>query len=107
MRADQLLTSDYFGLSSTIDPETELLVAQYADHVADLPRGEGAAVDDLIGHLVLGDSAREQIIHEALQRFVAERDRPTGALRPDVRAQAIRSVLEALRAIDGEAPDAT
>lgn len=96
MRADQLLTSDYFGLSSTIDPETELGIARFAAAVQDLPQGRGSEANNLINHLTLGDDAQEQVMQEALRRFIEQRDRPARALRPDVRAEAVRAVLDAL-----------
>jgi hypothetical protein len=97
MRADQLLTSDYFGLSSTIDPESELGVARYVDQVTKLPEGEGKDADDLIEHLTLGDDAPEQVMHEAMRRFIAEREKPTGKLRTNVREEAVQSILAALK----------
>ena len=99
MRADQILTSDYFGLSSTIDPETELDVARYVGRVEDA--GE-AAPELIVPRLTIGDDARGQVVHEALRTFIRERERPTRALRIDVRADAIRAVLDALRRGDDE-----
>lgn len=106
MRADQLLTSDLFGLSSTIDPETERDVARFVDAVGDLPVGAGSDADELVRHLTVGDDAEEQVIHEALQRFIQERERPTGALRTSVRAEAVQAVLEALKGDQRDVPDA-
>jgi hypothetical protein len=97
MRADQLLTSDFFGLSSTIDPETELDVARFVEAVGDLPAGWVEEANRLVRQLVLGDNAVEQVVQEALARFLSERERPTGALRTDVRAEAVRTILNALR----------
>jgi uncharacterized protein (TIGR02646 family) len=103
MRAEQLLTSDYFGLSSTVDPQTELDLARFAERVAGSPVEE--AVDLITGRLVLGESAAEQVVQEALQQFIRERDTPTGALRPTLRAEAVAAVLRALEQPD--TPSAT
>lgn len=97
MRADQLLTSDFFGLSSTIDPETELDVARFTEAVSDLPAARVEEANRLVHQLVLGDSALEQVVQEALTRFLSERERPTGSLRTDVRKEAVQTILDALR----------
>lgn len=97
MRAEQLLTSDYFGLSSTIDPETELEVARFAAAVAERP--DERITSEAVSRLTLGDSAGEQVIQAALQRFLDTREKPTGALRPDVTAEAVEAVYKALAAM--------
>lgn len=94
MRAEQLLTSDYFGLSSTVDPETELAVARFAEAVADRP--DERVTSDAVSRLTLGDSAGEQVIQEALKRFLSAREKPAGALRSDIRAEAVEAIYRAL-----------
>ncbi|MCK1328621.1 AAA family ATPase [Bradyrhizobium sp. CW9] len=106
MRSDQLLTSDFFGLSSTIDPETELDVARFVHAVGDLPAARVEEANRLVRQLVLGDDALEQVVQEALKRFLAERERPTGALRTHVREEAVRTILNALRSGAPRRPDA-
>jgi uncharacterized protein (TIGR02646 family) len=96
MRAEQLLTSDYFGLSSTVDPETELEVARFAEAVAERP--DEHVTSEAVSRLTLGDSAGEQAIQAALQRFLEAREKPAGALRSDVRAEAVEAVYRALAA---------
>lgn len=96
MRADQLLTSDYFGLSSTVDPETELGVALYAARIADLPSERVEEADRLVRQLALGDSALEQVVQSAMLHFLQERARPRGTLRPDVTIEAVQAIVDAL-----------
>lgn len=96
MRADQLLTSDYFGLSSTVDPETELGVARYAAQIADLSTERVDEADALVRQLALGDSALQQVVQSALLGFLHERNRPRGTLRPNVRREAVQSIIDAL-----------
>ncbi|MGU3421170.1 AAA family ATPase [Methylobacterium sp. D54C] len=96
MRAEQLLTSDYFGLSSTIDPETELEVARFAAEVAERP--DEHVTSEAVSRLTLGDSAGEQVVQAALQRFLDRREKPAGSLRTDVRAEAVEAVYRALAA---------
>ena len=97
MRADQLLTSDYFGLSSTIDPQTELDMARYVDAVADLPPDRMAEAERLVRHLTIGDDAQEQIIHRAMRQFIEDRERPTKTLRSDISENAVNAILLALK----------
>lgn len=109
MRADQLLISDYFGLSSTVDPEAELGIARYVANIADLPPERVGEADRLVRQLALGDSALEQVVQSALLRFLQERERPRGKLRPNVRHDAIQTIISALErgrpAISGEEID--
>jgi len=109
MRTDQLLTSDYFGLSSTIDPEVELGIARYVANIADLPPERVGEADRLVRQLGLGDSALEQVVQSALLRFLQERERPRGKLRPNVRLDAVQAIIGALEssrpAISGEGID--
>lgn len=97
MRADQLLTSDFFGLSSTVDPQSELDMAKYVAAIADLPERHESEVNRIIEHITLGDDAQEQVIHRAMKKFIAERDRPLMSLRSDISQEAIISVLAALK----------
>jgi uncharacterized protein (TIGR02646 family) len=98
MRAEQLLTSEYFGLSSTIDPELQLEIARLAEGVAADPALKiGVEADELISRLTVGDSASAQIIQEALLRYLQEREKPLDALAPSARATAVGAVFRALR----------
>lgn len=97
MRADQLLTSDYFGLSSTIDPQTELDMAKYVEAVEDASPDQLAEAEKLIHHLTIGDDAQEQVIHRAMRQFIEQRERPTETLRPDISENAVKAVLAALK----------
>jgi len=77
-------------------------MARYVSAVDDLPLGDAAQADALVKHITIGDGAQEQIIHRAMQKFIAEREKPTGALRPDVSREAVEAVLAALKG-DGQA----
>jgi uncharacterized protein (TIGR02646 family) len=99
MRAEQLLTSEYFGLSSTIDPDLQLEIARLAEGVAADPALKiGVEANELISRLTVGDSASAQIIQEALLRYLQEREKPLDALVPNARATAVGAVFRALRA---------
>ncbi|MDV2979795.1 UNVERIFIED_CONTAM: AAA family ATPase [Actinomycetes bacterium ARC8] len=97
MRADQLLTSDYFGLSSTIDPQSELDMARYVAHLGEDQHRHSEEVGRLIQTLTIGDDAQEQVIQKAMSRFIAERERPLNRLRSDISNEAVDAVLAALR----------
>jgi len=98
MRVEQLLTSEYFGLSSTIDPDLQLEIARLSDGVAGDPALKiGVEADELVSRLTVGDSASAQIIQEALLQYLQEREKPIDALVPNARAAAVGAVFRALR----------
>jgi hypothetical protein len=100
MRVEQLLTSEYFGLSSTIDPETHLDFARLSEALVSSPALDiGIEAQNLISKLTVGDSAAAQIITEALQRYLREREKPTDSLLSTTRARAVNSVFQALSAM--------
>jgi 5-methylcytosine-specific restriction endonuclease McrA len=81
LRVDQLLTSEHFGLDSTIDPELDRLFARYYDlkgrwTLNDAERveldGLSAKLDDL--HL-LGRNRRERLMIEATDDYLARENR--------------------------------
>jgi hypothetical protein len=103
MSAEQLLTSDYFGLASTADPSTEIELARLAGDVARRGRdgtfelAPALATTELITRLTIGDSPTEQIIQSALLRYLKEREARDGDLRPTLRTEAVEAVIKALR----------
>jgi uncharacterized protein (TIGR02646 family) len=98
MRAEQLLTSEYFGLSSTIDPDVHLEIAQLAKGVTiDPDRAIGKEAEQLVDRLTVGDSATAQIIQEALLRYLREREQPKNGLTEHARTAAVDAVFQALR----------
>lgn len=102
LRAEQLLTSDYFGLSSTADPEVEIALERLA-----LPAGarQISANKDheaLRSFQWLGDTPFEQIVNEALKRFIEETIAATKIDRGQVREAAVNDVLARLRALRAE-----
>ncbi|PCD69679.1 AAA family ATPase [Rhizobium phaseoli] len=105
MTAEQLLTSDYFGLASTADPGLELrLLKEANDYARRRPTGEfsiqvSEQTKAMLNRLSLGDTPSEQIMQEALQRYLAERENPDGRSRTDLRAEAVEEIVAALRKI--------
>lgn len=103
LRAEQLLTSDYFGLASTADPETDEALEWRA--IASVPgasptarRGVGRQGPPLS---LIGDTPSEQIVNEALQRYLKERRSKGSPDRTALRESAVAAVLEGLRKLGG------
>lgn len=106
MTAEQLLTSDYFGLASTTDPWTEMSLAKIAgDRIWRSQRGEFEAVPanstmELVHRLVIGHSPTEQIIQDALVQYLEMRE-ARKSLGPALRAEAVETILRALTEGEG------
>ncbi|MBX3566326.1 MAG: AAA family ATPase [Sphingomonas sp.] len=104
MTAEQLLTSDYFGLSSTSDPRVELGLARITGDVVVQDAVGGATItlssetENLLKSVSLGDSASETLMQDALKQYLTDREVQRGKLRSDVREEAVDAVLKALRA---------
>lgn len=101
MTAEQLLTSDYFGLASTTDATTEIDLASLAGDVARRSASGGinvlpaSATTELVSRLTIGDSPTEQIVQDALAQYL-ERREGQRHLRPQLRVEAVEAVLRAL-----------
>nr|WP_147299325.1 AAA family ATPase [Cupriavidus taiwanensis] len=95
MSVEQILTSEYFGLFSTVDPEVHLEIARLAE--AELTHDIGEEARALVSKLTVGDSAAAQIIHEALSKYLRERERPLDGLSSRARSDAVAAVFRALR----------
>lgn len=99
MKVEQILTSEYFGLSSTLDPDTELEIVKATAKIADDPSAAiGLHAADLVSKITVGDTATEQIIYEALLKFLLEREKPKNGLTSAARPAAVAAVVRALRA---------
>ena len=78
LRVDQLLTSEHFGLNSTIDPELDALFAEYyllkakPHRTAADTRRLGELQVQLDGLDVLGSTRRERIVLEAADDYLAK-----------------------------------
>ena len=76
-RIDQLLTSDFFGLDSTIDPDTDALFDEYYALLAlrepnsDQAQRLRALQDQLKDRRYMGITLRESLMYEAVDRIVA------------------------------------
>ena len=97
LRAEQLLTSEFFGLSSTSDPEMEEALNRLA-----LPGKPQALLEHdrkvLRSLEWIGDTPAEQVANEALRRFVEEARSHTRLDHKRIREAAVAEVLRRLRA---------
>lgn len=104
LRAEQLLTSDYFGLVSTSDPVVEAELEEYAllSSGATLTPDRQARLDELsistATLTVIGDTPGQQIVSEAYREYLIERGTVDAAKRNELRRDAVEDVLRALRA---------
>jgi len=81
LRVDQLLTSDFFGLHSTMDAQTEKNFSEYYDLLAkkenELTTGERERLIELRQVIPkirnLGDSERDNIIYDVVDKLLAEK----------------------------------
>jgi len=96
LRVDQLLTSEYFGLSSTIDPDLEDRFGEYYRLLAlrkptAAQRGRIRALKaELDRYRVLGANRRERMMLEAIDEYLArEPELPPGD-RPRIKGEVRR-----------------
>jgi len=96
LRTEQLLTSEYFGLLSTDDPDLER-------RLEDITRKEGSNQAEYIRHIekelseitVLGTTLSQRVVHEALARYLISVKRKMPKAK-DVKEDAIRAILNVL-----------
>ena len=78
LRVDQLLTSEHFGLDSTVDPEIDEMFEEYYRLLAarERSRAEEERLEDLKARLekldLLGTTRRERLALEAVDEYLAE-----------------------------------
>ena len=94
-RVDQLLTSPYFGLQSTLNPELDQKFMSYyallAKREQDLTPEQRASRDalklDLAGVGVLGHTRRDQLVYEAIDEYLAKESSQSIPTRSELRAE--------------------
>lgn len=80
LRVDQILASEFFGLSSLVDPEIEAKFNRYYELLAknnDITPSERTEIDELKDFLrnkkQLGASLREELMYTVIDRLLAEK----------------------------------
>lgn len=96
LRAEQLLTSEYFGLASTADPDLERALHRAAQPDSRSGRDPSARAT-LLAFQWIGDTLPQQIANEATKRFIEEVAAEPSLDRSQVREAAVNEVLERLR----------
>lgn len=103
LRAEQLLTSEFFGLKSTADPAIESALQDLALSSDETQLTAELSQDAIRPLRWLGDTPVEQIVNEAMRRFVDE-NRQARLNQEQVREAGVNAVLRRLRAArDGKA----
>jgi hypothetical protein len=104
MRADQLLTSPYFGLSSTIDPEIEEAFEEYYDLLAredELSDEEKKKHDSLKIYFqtknMLGDTTRDELYYTIIDKVIAERKNLNISEKVSLKEEVINRINEVLK----------
>lgn len=106
MRADQLLTSTYFGLSSTIDLDIEKKYSDYYDLLArgnNLTKEENDKLKELTDFVkaqkVLGDSTREQLYFQVIDSVIAKFRKEGSKEKISIKKEVIDRVNEELKKV--------
>lgn len=93
-RVDQLLTSEFFGLNSTVDPETEELFDRYyallalnertPEQIEELERLQS----ELRDRRYVGDTLRDQLMFEAVDKVIAQHRAAGNLSMPEMKQEA-------------------
>lgn len=98
LRVDQLLTSSFFGLNSTIDPDTERLFDRYYallalnERSADEEEELEQLTVDLEKRRQFGETQREGLYLAAIDRVLAHRKTMPAIPQEEVREQAVSEI---------------
>lgn len=102
MRAEQILTSEFFGLGST-DPDTDAKLARYHNltRKQNLSDAEQRELDQLRSALsdrmAVGDTIQDQIVAEALKKAAIDPIEPLAKIQGSSRNQMVSDLLSAFR----------
>ncbi|MGH1330214.1 MAG: AAA family ATPase [Paracoccaceae bacterium] len=102
MRAEQILTSEFFGLGST-DPETDAKLLRYQTLMQkptlseDLAREAAYLRVDIEQNMAVGDSLQTQVVAKALKEATIDPVAPLSKMKNAGRKDMVRDLLAALR----------
>ncbi|HEX6623735.1 MAG TPA: AAA family ATPase, partial [Pyrinomonadaceae bacterium] len=106
LRVDQLLTSEYFGLNSTVEPEVDRLFKEYYELLRKEKRtaSEEQRLAELKGrldqHHQLGATRRERLMLEAADSFLALEERtPEASERRQLKERTKRKLAEMWKSV--------
>jgi uncharacterized protein (TIGR02646 family) len=101
LRVDQILTSEFFGLKSTIDPATEAIFDEYYSILAiaesdrtDVQKNRLLLLSESIPKMKhLGDSLREELVYYVIDELLAKKSKAEGPrVREELKKEAINRV---------------
>lgn len=112
MRVDQLLTSEHFGLNSTLDPAIEAMFERYYALLAAHGRTAeeevelAALKEEMAGLDLLGQTRRERLMLEAVDDFLAVEPELSQESRSALKEETKRTVTEMWQRVvrQGEEP---
>ncbi|WP_443945759.1 AAA family ATPase [Pedobacter sp. AW1-32] len=114
LRVDQILASEFFGLSSLVDPEIEARFNRYYELLAKndkATQGEKAEIDQLKDFLrnkkQLGVSLREELMYTVIDKLLAEKVvfNKQSFDRNSLKEEAVQRVKEVWKNLNLEADD--
>jgi hypothetical protein len=100
LRVDQLLTSDFFGLNSTVDPEVEKIFDEYYALMAlqEPTETQKARLENLREELkdrrYLGSTPRENLMYDAIDKLVANRKLTPNIPVVEIQQKAVDAVAD-------------
>ncbi|MFT3825152.1 MAG: AAA family ATPase [Chitinophagaceae bacterium] len=111
LRVDQILTSDFFGLKSTIDAETERLFEEYYAILAleeqvrsEEQKNRLLELSQIIPRIKhLGDTEREELTYYVIDELLARKTREDGLkIKEDLKAEALKRVASIWKSLDAK-----
>ncbi|MGI9583365.1 AAA family ATPase [Chryseobacterium sp. RRHN12] len=111
LRVDQILTSDFFGLKSTIDPETEKLFDEYYTILALEEKNRSEEQKNRLldlSHIIprikhLGDTEREELTYYVIDELLARKTREQGPkIKEELKAEALKRVESIWKTLDNK-----
>ncbi|MGJ1448624.1 AAA family ATPase [Sphingobacterium spiritivorum] len=114
LRVDQILASEFFGLSSLVDPEIEARFNRYYELLAknkDITEEERIEIDQLKDFLrnkkQLGSSLREELMYTVIDKLLAEKVAFSKKTldRNSLKEEAVQRVKEVWRNLNLDADD--
>jgi predicted ATP-binding protein involved in virulence len=108
LTVNQLLTSEHFGLSTTMDPKVEAVYERYRE-LLEKPRLSKKEREELEGHKrtlarydQMGQTRRERLMLEAIDRHLAREESELGTVPAEEWNRKLQDELESILAADGE-----
>ena len=106
MRAEQILTSEFFGLGTT-DPDTDAKLSRYHTLVAKDERSASEKIEmealheDIAGNMVIGNTVGEQVMVEAMRKEGFDPFAPIEKVTSDTKKDMLAKALAALDSDSG------